>query len=106
MTKRDFLNALINPTHAEIVVKLRTLRKELRAVNWKLKYRFYKKTHTFYMVLTPTAVSKEESRNVLRLLTPLASVKQSDMDVERHRHGAIYADIYLVGNADRGGFLV
>ena len=100
MTKKDFLRALTNPTHAEIVVKLRELRKELRSVNWKLIYRFNKKTHTFSMVLTPTAVIKLESMDVMRLLTPLAGVRNCDMDVERHRHGMIYADIWIFGHND------
>ena len=103
MTKKDFLNTLTNPTHAEIKIKLRTLRKELRAVNWTLKYRFDRKTNTFYMSLNPTAVSNRDSRDVLRLLAPLAEVTDSDIDVERHRLGHIYADIYLI---DRPQFLV
>ena len=95
MTKKDFLNMLTNPRHTEVKLGLRALRKELRAINWKLQYRYDKKTHTFYMSLNPTAVSKVESRNVMRLLAPLASIKNTDMDVERHRHGHIYADIWL-----------
>ena len=103
MTKRDFLNALVNPTHAEIKVKLRTLRKELRAINWTLKYRYCKKSHTFFMYLRPTAMSKRESRDVRRLLIPLAKVNNVDMDVDSARNGDVYADIYII---QQPGFLV
>ena len=97
MTKRDFLNALINPTHADIKVKLRTLRKELRANSWKLKYRYHKQSHTFYMMLWPTAVSKGSMAIAMRLLEPLNKTKNCEMDVSyNERNGEVYADIYII----------
>lgn len=96
MTKQqDFLNMLTNPTHTTVKLELRALRKRLREVHWKLKYRFDRKTNTFYMVLNPTAVTIMDSKDVLRLLGPLAGINGCDIDVERHRHGQVYADIYL-----------
>ena len=100
MTKKDFLNALIDPTHAEVKVKLRTLRRELRVIKWKLQYRYNKKTSTFYMKLSPTAASamnNEYNRGqAFRLLEPLHRVKNTEMDASRERHGCIWADIYLI----------
>jgi len=104
MTKRDFLNALVNPTHADIKIKLRTLRKELRAYNWKLKYRYCKKSHTFYMTIWPTAVSKGSIAISMRLLEPLNKVRNSDMDMSiNERTGHIFADIYVIQSK---GFIV
>ena len=109
MTKRDFLNALIDPTHADVKIKLRTLRKELRGIGWKLKYRYHKDTHTFYLMMSPATVTfdiltgrpnYEDAevgwRRVFRFLVPLTETSKIDMNVSRERRGAVYSDIYIV----------
>jgi hypothetical protein len=103
MTKKDFLNALKNPKHTEVKLKLRKLRKDLKEMNWKLKYNYDKKTRTFYLLMYPTAMSSGDKNKVDRLLVPLYETSGIDLfSAPNDRTGEVFADIYI----GSGGFLV
>jgi len=99
MTKKDFLNALIDPTHSEVKVKLRTLRSELRAIGWQLKYRYHRKNHTFYLMMCPTSVTlvTDTTKSIAyRLVHKLHDIRNISMQQSIDRQSNIYADIYIV----------
>ena len=98
MTKKDFLNALVDPLHADIMIKLRQLRKELRAIHWTLKYRYDKKRHTFYLKMSPKSTSlviDNATAIAFRLLDPISNTHGVSLQRARDGRGNVFADAWI-----------
>lgn len=89
MTKRDFLAALRDPIMAEAKIRLRNLRKELKAVGWGLQYRYDKNQEVFDFIMHPT-VDNYTNADAFNTLFIIEDMTNTQYKSRLHDDGTIH----------------